>query len=162
MNWKLFLKYKYLTQYVTVCHHSYLGKFVYTYVAERRQVPLHLNTFFMFSCVFTYCKESFCDYTPLRWCLHGNEPAFPVGLALFADISSPYEIPRKISFRLHERRASPLMRDPTIDYLRSRLGELDIFHVNILRRARKPHVRARWNSALLRFVYACDSALWCM
>ena len=158
MNRKLSLKYKYLTQYVTVYHHSYLGKFVYTYIVERRQVPLHLNMYFMFSCVFTYCKESFCNYTPVRWCLHQSEPNLPLGLALFADISSPCEIPRKISFRLHERRASSLKWDLAIDYLRSRLRGLEIFHVNILKRNRKPHVKARWNSALLRVVYTCDSA----
>ena len=37
----------------------------------------------------------------------------------------------KICFRLYERRASPLWRDLTIDYPRSRLGELEIFHIKL-------------------------------
>ena len=62
-----------------------------------------------------------------------------IGLALFA------EIPRlgvkffvKICFRLYERRASPLWRDLAIDYPRSRLGGLEIFHINALKSADPP------------------------
>ena len=38
----------------------------------------------------------------------------------------------KIYFRLYERRASPPWRDLAIDYPRSRLGGLGIFHINAL------------------------------
>ena len=41
----------------------------------------------------------------------------------------------KIYFRLYERRASPSWRDLAIDYPRSHLGGLDIFHINALKRA---------------------------
>ena len=57
-----------------------------------------------------------------------------MGLALFAEISPPCEFPRKICFRLNERSASPPKRDVTIDYPRSRLGALEIFHVNARRK----------------------------
>ena len=39
-------------------------------------------------------------------------------------------------FHLYEkRRVSPLWRDRAIDYLRSRLGGLETFHINALKRA---------------------------
>ena len=38
----------------------------------------------------------------------------------------------KIKFRLYERRDSPPWWDLAIDYPRSRLGRLEIFHVNAL------------------------------
>ena len=41
-------------------------------------------------------------------------------------------------FRLYERRASPPWRDLAIDYPRSRLGGLEIFHINVLKRAGPP------------------------
>ena len=44
----------------------------------------------------------------------------------------------KICFRLYERRASPPWRDLAIDYPRSRLGGLEIFHINALKRAGPP------------------------
>ena len=44
----------------------------------------------------------------------------------------------KICFRLYERRASPHWRDLTIDYPRSRLGGLEILHINALKRAGPP------------------------
>ena len=49
------------------------------------------------------------------WCFHGSEQAILVRLALLAEISPPCEIPCKICFRLHERRASPTKRDLAID-----------------------------------------------
>ena len=64
-----------------------------------------------------------------------KRPALLVGLAFFSEISPPGEIPCKICFRSHERRASPPKRDLTIDYPRSRVGGLEISHINILRRA---------------------------
>ena len=44
----------------------------------------------------------------------------------------------RILFRLHERRASPPRRDLAIQYLRSRLGGLEISHVNAIKRASPP------------------------
>ena len=44
----------------------------------------------------------------------------------------------KICFRLYERRASPPWQDLAIDYPRSRLGGLEIFHINALKRAGPP------------------------
>ena len=44
----------------------------------------------------------------------------------------------KIYFRLYERRASPPWRDLAIDYPRSRLGGLEIFRINALKRAGPP------------------------
>ena len=41
----------------------------------------------------------------------------------------------KLYFRLYEKRASPPWRDLAIDYPRSRLGGLEIFHINALKRA---------------------------
>ena len=40
-----------------------------------------------------------------------------------------------ILFRLHERRASPPRQDLAIQYPRSRLGGLEIAHVNAIKRA---------------------------
>ena len=47
----------------------------------------------------------------------------------------------KICFCLYERRASPPWRDLAIDYPRSRLGGLEIFHINALKRASKSKLR---------------------
>ena len=44
----------------------------------------------------------------------------------------------RILFRLHERRASPPRRDLVIQYPRSRLGGLEISHVNAIKRASPP------------------------
>ena len=44
----------------------------------------------------------------------------------------------KFRFRLYERRASPPWRDLAIDYPKSRLGGLEIFHINALKRACPP------------------------
>ena len=74
----------------------------------------------------------------MKWWLHGSEAALLVGLALFAEISLPCEIPCIICFRLHGRRASPPKRDFAIDYPRSRIGGLEIFHISVLRRAGPP------------------------
>ena len=41
----------------------------------------------------------------------------------------------KIYFRLYERKANTLWRDPAMDYPRSRLGRLKIFHIKALKRA---------------------------
>ena len=60
----------------------------------------------------------------LRGCLYGD------GLALFAKISISVKLFVKIYFHLYERRASPPWRDLDIDYPRSRLGGLEIFHIN--------------------------------
>ena len=68
--------------------------------------------------------------------MYGSEPAVQAGPALFAEISPPCEFPCNICFRLHVRRASPPIRDLAIDYPRSRLGGLVIFHVNTRRSTR--------------------------
>ena len=44
----------------------------------------------------------------------------------------------KIYFRLYGKRTSPPWRDLAIDYPRSRLGGLEIFHINALKRAGPP------------------------
>ena len=77
----------------------------------------------------------------LRWCLRGSEPTLLVCLALFAEISPLCDFRRKIRFCLHVRRASPPKRDLPIDYSRSSLGGLEIFHVNTPRRAGPPHIK---------------------
>ena len=58
-------------------------------------------------------------------------------LAIFAKISPPSQISCKICSQLHVRRASQPKRDLAIDYLRSHLGGLEIFHINTVRRGRK-------------------------
>ena len=79
-----------------------------------------------------HCHSSkplqFAENPNLWWCLPRSEPVLLVGLALFHEISPPCEIPCKICFRLHEKRASSPKRDLVIDYPRSRLGGLEIFH----------------------------------
>ena len=55
-------------------------------------------------------------------------PRFRVSVKFFAKIYS----------RLYERRASPPWRDLAIDYQRSRLGGLEIFHINAFKRAGPP------------------------
>ena len=47
----------------------------------------------------------------------------------------------KICFRLYERTTSPPCRCLTIDYPRSRLGGLEIFNINALKRASKVKLR---------------------
>ena len=83
----------------------------------------------------------------LRCCLHGGEPALLGGLALFAEISPSGLILHKILFRLHERRASPPRRDLDFQYPRSRLGGLEISHVNAIKRASPPR-RAGGNNRI--------------
>lgn len=39
-----------------------------------------------------YCRRMFLNHT-LRWRLHGSEPAFLIGLVVFAEILASYEIP---------------------------------------------------------------------
>ena len=53
----------------------------------------------------------------------------------------------KIYFRLYERRAGPPWRDLAIDQ-RSRLGGLEIFHINALKRAGLPSPRRASKSKL--------------
>ena len=53
----------------------------------------------------------------------------------------------KILFRLHERRASLPRRDLAIQYTRSRLGGLEISHVNAIKRASPPR-RAGGNNRI--------------
>ena len=57
-----------------------------------------------------------------------------VGLAFFDEIQPLGQILCQIYFHLYERRASPLWRDLAIDYPRSRLGGMEIFHTNALKR----------------------------
>ena len=54
------------------------------------------------------------------------------GLALFAEISPSGLLQYKILLRLYQRRASLPRRDLNIQYPRSRLGGLEIFHVNAI------------------------------
>ena len=61
----------------------------------------------------------------------------------------------KIYFRLYERRAGPPWRDPAIDYPRSRLGRLETFHINALKRAGPPRRVASRSS-----VYTRQSLSW--
>ena len=63
-------------------------------------------------------------------CLRGSESALLAGLALFTGISAPCEIPSNISFRLRVKRASPPKRDLPIDYTRSCIEGLEIYHVS--------------------------------
>ena len=57
---------------------------------------------------------------------------------LWRDPASAVKFYVKICFRLYERRASPLWRDLAIDYPRSRLGGLEIVHINALKSADPP------------------------
>ena len=58
---------------------------------------------------------------------------FQGGLALFDEISPPGLILAKILFGLYERGASPPRRDIAIPHPRSRLGGLEISHVNVIK-----------------------------
>ena len=54
----------------------------------------------------------------------------------------------EIYFRLYERTTSPPCRCLAIDYPRSRLGGLEIFHINALKRASKLKLRIHENVCL--------------
>ena len=84
-----------------------------------------------------YCRDPATGYRlPYKQPLRGwGLPSLPrsrVSAKLFVNIC----------FRLYERRASPPWRDLAIDYPRSRLGGLEIFHINALKRAGPQQVKA--------------------
>ena len=57
---------------------------------------------------------------------------------LWRDPASQLNSLSKFVFVIYERRDSPPWRDLAIDYPRSRLGGLEIFHINALKRAGPP------------------------
>ena len=77
---------------------------------------------------FLLLREATMNWLPyftLKACLRTlrdliSLPRFPVSVKFFI----------KIYFRLYERRASPPWWDLAIDYRRSRLGRLKMFHIN--------------------------------